>query len=76
VTVFFFVGRPFAVLIRLERRLPPAILSPTTPTTSCSRCTRDDGVLLSHPRHPVVLGNFLVPIMNRARRIFSGVSKG
>ena len=39
ITLFFFVGGAFAVLMRLNLLTPEGDLRQRTPTTSCSRCT-------------------------------------
>src|SRR6187200_2363208 len=68
VTVFFFVGGAFAVLIRLELATPPGEL---VSDGTYNKLFTMHGVMMVFffliPAIPSVLGNFLVPIMIGAK---------
>src|SRR6187200_3251729 len=68
VTVFFFVGGAFAVLIRLELATPPGEL---VSDGTYNKLFTMHGVMMVFffliPAIPAVLGNFLIPIMIGAK---------
>src|SRR5687768_8948191 len=68
ITVFFFLGGAFAVLIRLELLTPPGDLMMAE---TYNRMFTMHGIMMVFffliPAIPAVLGNFLIPIMIGAK---------